>query len=408
MNWIRPILALALIAIYASTLAAQDAQSPQELCDAAAPAEQTMMQFAAAEDVLQPEADYRAILCASAGAIYVDLYESLTPHTVNNFVFLAGQGYYDSTTFHRVIPDFMAQAGDPTGSGSGGPGYQFQDEPVGFLTFDRPGLLAMANAGPGTNGSQFFITTVPTPHLNHKHTIFGDVLVGQALVEAIDERDPATSSSPGETLHTVLIITNHSLVDNSDVVALEPATPEQVVGAIEAFASGMPPSLPFNEESSGLFSTEQVAETVSADLREAYAEYAASYGHQYRYRVEIKNAGCDSNIYFSSLGYQVDVFDSSLSAVDALRDPLTQRLLESQGFTLDVNTYTKDASTCAGEDGLRAMAVYPIGRFVVNIDVLLGKRLLEQAGVSAQTVLADLSRQIEQGFAEIYRPEIRD
>ena len=84
----------------------------------------------------------------------------------------------------------MAQGGDPTGTGRGGPGYQFKDEPVGFLTFDRPGLLAMANAGPGTNGSQFFITTAPTPHLNYKHTIFGDVLVGQDVVEAIRERDP--------------------------------------------------------------------------------------------------------------------------------------------------------------------------------------------------------------------------
>ena len=217
---IRQLIALMLFISLVTLSTAQDAPSPQELCDAAESAELTMMQFSAAEDVLEPEADYRAILCTSAGAIYVDLYESLTPQTVNNFVFLAGQGYYDSTTFHRVIPDFMAQGGDPTGSGSGGPGYQFQDEPVGFLTFDRPGLLAMANAGPGTNGSQFFITTAPTPHLNYKHTIFGDVLVGQDIVVAIRERDPATASDEGETIHTVLIITDHSLVDNSDVVAL--------------------------------------------------------------------------------------------------------------------------------------------------------------------------------------------
>ena len=139
---------------------------------------------------------------------------------MNNFVFLAGQSYFDSTTFHRVIPDFMVQGGDPTGTGRGGPGYRFEDEPVGFLIFDRPGLLAMANAGPGTNGSQFFITTVPTPHLNRKHTIFGDVLLGQDIVEAIRERDPSTASESGETLHTVLIITDHAEVDNSDVVAV--------------------------------------------------------------------------------------------------------------------------------------------------------------------------------------------
>ena len=407
MKWIRLVIALIVFAALFSLVAAQDAQSPQALCDAVEPVEQTMVQFEAAEDVLKPDTDYRAVLCTSAGAIYVDLYEWLTPVTVNNFIFLAEQGYYDSSTFHRVIPDFMAQAGDPTGTGRGGPGYQFTDEPVGFLTFDQPGLLAMANAGPGTNGSQFFITTAPTPHLNHKHTIFGDVLVGQDIVEAIRERDPSTASEAGETLQTVLIITDHLQVDNSDVVELEPATQEQVVSTFEAFAASMPPSLPSNEETSGLFTAEQVAAGVATDLQDAYADYAENYGHQYRYRVHLENVACDSGIYFISLGYQVDVFDSGLSAVAALRDDLTQRLLESQGYSLGVNTYTKATPTCAGEDGIQALALYPIGRFVVSIDVLLASRVLEQAGVSGDVVLADLSRQVEQGFAEIYRPEIR-
>ena len=146
---------------------------------------------------------------------------------------------------------------------------------------------------------------------------------------------------------------------------------------MEAFASGLPPSLPSNDANSGLFSTEQVADSVVADLRAAYTDYAASYGHQYRYRVEIENAGCDSNIYFTSLGYQVDVFDSGSSAAAALSDDLTQRLLESQGYAhnpLTSATYTKDSATCGGEDGVQAVAVYPIGRFVVSIDVLLGKQ----------------------------------
>ena len=181
MTRIRTLLALIVCLVIALPALTQDAQSPQALCDAAEPAELTVMQFPEAVQVIDKNIDYRAILCSSAGAIYVDLYEKLTPVTVNNFVFLAEQGYYDNTTFHRVIPDFMAQGGDPTGTGRGGPGYQFGDEPVGFLTFDRPGLLAMANAGPGTNGSQFFITTVPTPHLNYKHTIFGDVLIGRDI-----------------------------------------------------------------------------------------------------------------------------------------------------------------------------------------------------------------------------------
>ena len=306
---------------------ADDLLTPQEHCDAAEPGPLTMMQFEQAEQVLDPDLDYRAILCTSAGAIYVDLYEALTPITVNNFIFLAQQGYYDSTTFHRVIPDFMAQAGDPTGTGRGGPGYQFKDEPVGFLTFDRPGLLAMANAGPGTNGSQFFITTAPTPHLNHKHTIFGDVLVGQNIVEAIRERDPSTASQPGETQETVLIVADPSQVDNSDVVELEPATQEQVVSAFEAFAGSMPPSLPINEELSGLSSTEQVADYVSTELQAAFVEYTDYYGHQYRYRMELENSACDSAIFFSSLGYQVDVFESAEAAAGALRHNLNRVLI---------------------------------------------------------------------------------
>ena len=196
----RKLLLFALIfgAGIVSIVTAQASQSPQALCDAAESSDLAMMQFAQAEQVIDQTLDYRALICTSAGAIYLDLYENLTPITVNNFVFLAEQGYYDNTSFHRVIPDFMAQGGDPTATGRGGPGYQFGDEPVGFLTFDRPGLLAMANAGPGTNGSQFFLTTSPTPHLNYKHTIFGDVLAGQENVLAIRERDPQTASGPGK------------------------------------------------------------------------------------------------------------------------------------------------------------------------------------------------------------------
>ena len=124
---------------------------------------------------------YRATLQTEKGDIVLQLFAAEAPLTVNNFVFLSHQGYYDSVTFHRVIPDFMAQAGDPTGKGGGGPGYTFADEVESGLAFDRPGLLAMANAGPGTNGSQFFITYAPTPHLNGKHTIFGEVLQGMEL-----------------------------------------------------------------------------------------------------------------------------------------------------------------------------------------------------------------------------------
>ena len=130
---------------------------------------------------------YVATVNTNQGSIVIELLAKEAPKTVNNFVFLAREGYYDGVIFHRVIVNFMIQGGDPTGTGGGGPGYSFEDEFVPSLTFDRPGILAMANAGPNTNGSQFFITTIPTPHLNQRHTIFGTVLEGQDVAEAISK-----------------------------------------------------------------------------------------------------------------------------------------------------------------------------------------------------------------------------
>ena len=145
---------------------------------------------------LEAASDYVAEFRTNYGNFRVDLLETETPVTVNNFVFLARQGFYDGLIFHRVINDFMIQGGDPTGTGTGGPGYRFQDEIVPGLIFDSPGKLAMANAGPGTNGSQFFITTVPTPHLNGAHTIFGVVTEGQAVVDAISRVSTGARDAP--------------------------------------------------------------------------------------------------------------------------------------------------------------------------------------------------------------------
>jgi cyclophilin family peptidyl-prolyl cis-trans isomerase len=142
---------------------------------------------------------------AKGGEFVVKLFPDKAPKTVNNFVFLAQQGFYDGTTFHRVLEGFMAQGGDPTGTGMGGPGYQFEDE-FSDLTFDKPGLLAMANSGPNTNGSQFFITFVPTPHLNGLHTIFGEVVEGMDVVNGITLRDPdANPDFEGDAIETITI-----------------------------------------------------------------------------------------------------------------------------------------------------------------------------------------------------------
>ena len=409
MRLLHSLIALLTLTAASSFAFAEDAPTPRELCDAAEPAPLTMMQFEAAERVLEPDVDYRAVFCTSAGAIYVDLYENLTPITVNNFVFLAQQGYYDNTTFHRVIPNFMAQGGDPTGTGRGGPGYQFKDEPIGYLTFGQPGLLAMANAGPGTNGGQFFITTAPTPHLNYKHTIFGDVLIGQETVEAIRERDPSAATEAGETLQTVLIITDPSAVDNSDIVELEPATAEQVVTAFEAFAQGLPPSLPLDEELSGYLSTEGLATAaVAVNLLDGFATFAEEHGHQYRYRMQIANGNCDPSVFFSSLGYWVDVYADAAAARAAADDAFMLQWLDSYGYARDEsasNVYRSRAATCGGDEGARLLALYRRGRFLATLDVLVANDVLGQA--SAAALLQNLAMQIEGAFTSIYLPELR-
>jgi cyclophilin family peptidyl-prolyl cis-trans isomerase len=145
-----------------------------------------------------------AIKMENGGEFSIQLYADRAPVTVNNFVCLARTGYYDGVTFHRVIEGFMAQGGDPTGTGSGDPGYSFEDEIDPELVFDRAGLLAMANSGPNTNGSQFFITYAPTPHLNGLHTIFGEVIEGMDVVNAITRREPG-SSIPGDAIESVTI-----------------------------------------------------------------------------------------------------------------------------------------------------------------------------------------------------------
>jgi peptidyl-prolyl cis-trans isomerase B (cyclophilin B) len=132
---------------------------------------------------------YLASIETNKGGIEIELFPTNAPKTVNNFVFLAQEGYYDGISFHRVINNFMIQGGDPTGTGRGGPGYKFEDEFAGNPLKHETGSLSMANAGPNTNGSQFFITHSPQPHLNGRHTVFGKVTSGQDVVNAIQQGD---------------------------------------------------------------------------------------------------------------------------------------------------------------------------------------------------------------------------
>lgn len=148
---------------------------------------------------------YATVIMANGGEFVIQLYPDKAPITVNSFVFLSCKGFFDGVTFHRVLEGFMAQGGDPTGTGMGGPGYEFVNEDSD-LTFDKAGVVAMANAGRDTNGSQFFITFMATPHLNGGYTIFGQVIEGMEVVNAITLRDPDTNPTfEGDVIASVTI-----------------------------------------------------------------------------------------------------------------------------------------------------------------------------------------------------------
>lgn len=402
---------LAGLSITLSPALAQDTSTPAEICAAAVPAANPEnRRFSAAEQVLQAGVDYRAILCTGAGPIYIDLLEEYAPITVNNFVFLAEQGYYNNTTFHRVIADFMVQGGDPDGTGTGGPGYQFEDEFVGFLHFDTPGWLAMANAGPGTNGSQFFITTVPTPHLNYRHTIFGEVLEGSENVAAIELRDPATATQPGTALETVVIVTDPASITTT-YEAAPAATQDEVAAAFAEIATLLPPEiLALNEDASGVFSTDDWVARLPEAVREDYAAYFASHNHEYRAINTIANAACDlQNVAFVSVSYALDSYATSEDAAAALADPALAELTAASGFTSSsandagMLVYTSEGTAC--DTPVRtAQANWQRGHFVAtaaitvpaDVDVPLDRILTSFVGQQIY----------EQILSAVLRPEI--
>ncbi len=196
---------------------------PAKLADGAAskldPAARNNMYKTPPAMTIDPKKYYYATLKTDRGDIKIQLFADRSPETVNNFVFLAREGFYNNTTFHRVLEGFMAQGGDPTGTGAGGPGYEFKNEAFPGLVFDREGLIAMANRGPDTNGSQFFITFGPTEQLNGGYTIFGEVVEGKEVLSKITRRDPQQQPNfEGDKLYTVLI-------EESDKSTLPPPTP---------------------------------------------------------------------------------------------------------------------------------------------------------------------------------------
>lgn len=178
-------------------------------CDPTGPAPAS---FDAPQQVISEGRDYTAtITMENGGQVVVDLYPAEAPITVNNFVFLACQGFYDGLTFHRVIPGFVAQGGDPTGTGTGGPGYTIEHEADNGVPFDRAGLISMAHRmQPNTTGSQFFITYAPVPQLDADFTAFGEVVEGMDVVEGLTPRDPQVNPNapPGDQIATIRVVEN--------------------------------------------------------------------------------------------------------------------------------------------------------------------------------------------------------
>ncbi len=327
-----------------------EAGTPTEICDAHTPAaDPANRSFDQPDQVLEEGVDYRAILCTDVGPVYVDLFEAYTPITVNSFIFLAQQGFYNNTTFHRVIADFMAQGGDPTGTGTGGPGYNFGEELVGFLNFDKPGWLAMANRGANTNsdGSQFFITTAPATHLDYNYTIFGEVLEGQENVDAIKLRDPETATEPGTGLKTVVIVEDPTLVRTTYV---PPERPDEdaVAQALAGVSTILPPDsgLSVDESTSGVLSTDEVVALQPEEVQGDYSALLEANHHEYRASSTVVNNNCDLDNYkFVSIAYRLDSFASAEDAAAALKDDAWANATTSAGFT-------------AGDPGTSGLTVY--------------------------------------------------
>ncbi len=406
------ILSLLSLLVLVPALMAQDAPSgtPADICAASTPADDPdVREFDGADEVLEDGVDYRAIFCTESGPVYVDLFEEYTPVTVNNFVFLAQSGYYNNITFHRVIADFMAQSGDPSGLGTGNPGYQFQDEPVGFLTFDTPGLLAMANAGPGTNGAQFFLTTAATEWLTYQHTIFGEVLEGQENVGALRLRDPqADAGTPGSALETVVIITDPSAVETT-YEAPAASTEADLIAALENISEQ---PLPLEVVEAAQITAELSAEDAVAFLSEensaALSEALADSGHEYRAEWDYQNADCDAAMFLDYLTYRVDAFASADEAQTTLESGALQDLLAADGYEESAETpgiFTRDAVKCDDSDGTAGLQLLRRGRYLVTVEASFPQVLPE--GITADDVMNQMSLLMGFYMGDIYRPEIR-
>ena len=367
------------IALMVGVVGAQeDGRTPDEHCAVAIPIVPETRSFEKAEDVLLPNTDYRAIFCTAAGAIYVDLFEEITPVTVNNFVFLVERGYFNDTTFHRVLQDFMAQGGDPTATGRGGPGYQFRDEFRMFLTFENAGQLAMANANNpergilGTNGSQFFITLAPTTWLNYRHTIFGEVLEGMDSVEGLKICDPAQCES-GDALMNVLIIDEPVSVAITQPTQEVPA-PAALAARIENFfVEASFPDLGYRVAHT---TTEDLLGRASDEKDQALENFLSAYGLEYRIEAELDTCSEDYGK-LRGMSFALEAYPDARAAAAAFADDYWRQLEAANLAELDQEqdwegvVYGAAVTVCESERGRRVLMRYRYGRNLLQVGVLI-------------------------------------
>lgn len=401
LKWLNALVSLALVvtlitawlaATPAAAVFAQEGQSPEAICETATQniAEPETREFEQAEQVLDEGVDYWAVLCTAQGPIVVDLLQDAAPVAVNNFVFLAREGYFNNTTFHRVLPGFMAQGGDPTGTGAGGPGYEFPDE-ISDLVFDKPGVVAMANAGADTNGSQFFITYAPTPWLNLYHTIFGRVYAGQDAVELLTPRDPEQLPDfEGDALLTVVI------VEGAEGIVAEPdAEPtfehwqtllERMIGARIG-----PPFVMVSKQSGTRALDERAAEwgQIGGDALEQYMTgYLAENDYLGGAALALVAEDCPAtpdDLPFWSLRFEVDDFGNEESAKAVVADDArSDQLVESgafesyaQGTLIGGRVYRQPVTDNAcGADAARYRLELPTGRYVLATEALVDEAVV--------------------------------
>jgi cyclophilin family peptidyl-prolyl cis-trans isomerase len=370
----------------------QGAQTPQAICDAATQDIPTpdSREFDEPEDVLEDDVDYAAVLCTERGPIYFDLFEEAAPQAVNSFVFLAGQDYFNNLTFHRVIPGFMAQTGDPTGTGGGGPGYMFDNETSDDLLFDQAGRLGMANSGPDTNGSQFFITYAPAPWLDGGYTIFGQVVQGLEVNELITPRDPQSAQYTGDVLRTVVIIEDPASVeatpDGPPSVDHLQAMTEQVL-AFQLTAGS--PMFVIDEDATAARDLDaQAAFWAARDdaLGDAMQAYLSDQGFEGAAALALEAAECPDNpedLPLWRIGLEIADFGAIEAGDTVVFDDARADLLVESAFdaysdpdALDGRLFTASVEHRCGETGALYRYELPLGRYVLAVELVADSRII--------------------------------